>query len=275
MIVDRYYYHQLNKRERAIYKLFYNGVMSHQEIIPIPLHGEFSRESFERIFTAMTRDNTLIYFLNQSDCSIASDMFGHIAICPQYFFTKEKVKEYNRKIEKVVNELVEKVHLLECNDYQKEFRVHDWLCQNVSYDYEGADKDKVSRVIASHNILGVFAHHKAQCEGIAKAVKVLLNAVDIKCIVATGETEANGKKEHHAWNIIDIDGSPYQVDVTCDIGASKVRIAYDYFNVTDKIISMTHSFEDEMPKCVSLKDNCFERNKLIFRSRSHLIAYIT
>ena len=209
------------------------------------MHGEFSRESFERIFTAMTRDNPLIYFLNQSDCSIASDMFGHIAICPQYFFTKEKVKEYNWKIEKVVNELVEKVHLLECNDYQKELRVHDWLCQNVSYDYEGADKDKVSRVIASHNILGVFAHHKAQCEGFAKAVKVLLNAVDIKCIVATGETEANGKKEHHAWNIIDIDGSPYQVDVTWDIGASKGRIAYDYFNVTDKIISMTHSFEDE------------------------------
>ena len=35
MIVDRYYYHQLNKQEQAIYKVFYKGVMSHQEIIPI------------------------------------------------------------------------------------------------------------------------------------------------------------------------------------------------------------------------------------------------
>ena len=25
MIVDRYYYHQLNKQEQAIYKAFYNG----------------------------------------------------------------------------------------------------------------------------------------------------------------------------------------------------------------------------------------------------------
>ena len=63
MIVDRYYYHQLNKAERAIYKAFYNGVMSHQEIIPIPVHGEFSQESFERIFIAMTRDNPLIYYV--------------------------------------------------------------------------------------------------------------------------------------------------------------------------------------------------------------------
>lgn len=49
----------------------------------------------------------------------------------------------------------------------------------------------------------------------------------------------------------------------------------DYFNVTDEIISRTHSFEDEMPKCISLKDNYFERNRLTFRSRSQLIAYIT
>lgn len=165
MIVDRYYYHQLNKQEQAIYKAFYKGVMSHQEIIPIPVRGEFSQESFERIFMAMTRDNPLIYFLNQSACSTASDMFEHIAICPQYFFTKEKVKEYNRKIEKVVNELAGQLHLLECNDYEKELRVHNWICRNIEYDYEGADKDKVSRVIASHNILGVFAHHKAQCKG--------------------------------------------------------------------------------------------------------------
>ena len=26
MIVDRYYYHQLNKQEQAIYKAFYKGV---------------------------------------------------------------------------------------------------------------------------------------------------------------------------------------------------------------------------------------------------------
>ena len=38
-----------------------------------------------------------------------------------FFFSKEKVKEYNRKIEKVVNELAGQLHLLECNDYEKNF----------------------------------------------------------------------------------------------------------------------------------------------------------
>lgn len=102
------------------------------------------------------------------------------------------------------------------SDYEKEIRVHDEFCKNVKYDFKGSDVDELARVILSHNIVGVFAKQNAQCEEIAKAVKVLLNVVDIKCIVAAGEAEANGKKEHHAWNVIDIDGKPYQVDVTWD-----------------------------------------------------------
>ena len=218
MIVDRYYYQQLNKQEQAIYKAFYQGVMKYKAIIPIPIKGTFSENDFRRVFLAMTRDNPLIYFLNQSACSLAKDGLGHIAICPQYFFSQEKIKAYNRKIEQVVNYLVKRLRLMQCDDYEKEIRVHNWICQNIQYDYEGTNKHKVSRVIASHNILGVFAYHKAQCEGIAKAVKVLLNTVDVKCIVVTGNAVKDGVYISHAWNIVNIDGESYQLDVTWDIG---------------------------------------------------------
>ena len=49
MIVDRYYYHQLNKQEQEVYKAFYDGVMAHEEIIPIPVRCKFSQESFEPV----------------------------------------------------------------------------------------------------------------------------------------------------------------------------------------------------------------------------------
>lgn len=277
MIVDRYYYHQLNKQEQAIYKAFYDGVMAHEEIIPIPVRGKLSQVSFERIFMAMTRDNPLIYFLNQSACSTASDMFGHLAICPQYFFSEEKVKEYNRKIEKVVNELAGRLRLLECSDYEKEIRIHDWICQNIAYDYEGTDKSKLSRVIASHNILGVFAYHKAQCEGIAKAVKVLLNAVDVKCIVVTGDAVKNGESIPHAWNIVNIDGEPYQLDVTWDIGAlgkEKQRMAYDYYNLTDELMGQDHKADSELPACIAKTANYYVQNKCSFLLRQRLMTYI-
>ena len=277
MIVDRYYYHQLNKQEQAVYRAFYDGVMAHQDIIPIPIKGVFPKETFERIFEAVTKDNPLIYYLNQSTCSCASDMFGNFAICPQYFLPQEKVKEYNRKIEKEVNSLAAKLNLTTGSDYEKEIKVHDWICQNISYDEEGADRDKPTRMIASHNILGVFAHHKAQCEGIAKAVKVLLNAVDVKCIVVTGESNKNGKRVPHAWNMVNIDGQPYHLDVTWDIGAigtSQKRIPYDYFNLSDQLIEKEHKMDTQLPSCSSMRHNYFKVTKSTFWLKNQVFVYV-
>ena len=183
MIVDRYYYAQLNKQEQAVYKAFYNGLMAHEDVIPIPIKGQLSKEVFNKIFRAMTRDNPLIYYVNQSACNWATDAFGHTAICPQYFYSRETVRKYNRNIENAVNNLAAQLRLTEGTDYEKEVRVHDWFCKNVKYDFKGADMDEPARVVLSHNIVGVFAKQKAQCEGIAKAVKVLLNAVDINFVV--------------------------------------------------------------------------------------------
>ena len=272
MIVDRYYYQQLNKQEQAIYKAFYQGVMKHKAIIPIPIKGTFSENDFRRIFLAMTRDNPLIYFLNQSACSLAKDGLGHIAICPQYFFSQEKIKAYNRKIEQVVNYLVKRLRLMQCDDYEKEIRVHNWICQNIQYDYEGTNKHKVSRVIASHNILGVFAYHKAQCEGIAKAVKVLLNTVDVKCIVVTGNAVKDGVYIPHTWNIVNIDGEPYQLDVTWDIGTDYQK--YDYFNLKDEWIEQDHKADCVLPACSLSTANYYVKNKCIFQTEHSLLTYI-
>ena len=270
-------YQQLNKQDQAVYCAFYDGVMAHQDIIPVPVKGIFPREAFERIFAAMTKDNPLIYYLNQSVCSCASDKFGNFAICPQYFFTQEKVKEYNRKIEKEVNSLAEKLNLTAGTDYEKEIKIHDWLCQNISYDDEGADRTKLTRMIASHNIIGVFAHHRAQCEGIAKAVKVLLNAVDVKCIVVTGESVKNGKRSPHAWNIVNIDGQPYHLDITWDIGAIDSdfkRIPYDYFNLSDQMIEKEHRADTRLPLCFSMRHNYFKMNKTTFRMKNQIFVYV-
>lgn len=273
MIVDRYYYAKLNKTDQKIYKTFYKGLLKHKKIIPVK--GLTSQQQFDRIYAAITFDNPLIYFINQSACSVAVDAFGRTAICPQYFYSKEKVKLYNKKIEKVVNELITLLNLSYLSDYEKEKRIHDWMCQYVSYDYDGYDASNVRAVIESHNIIGVFAKRKAQCEGIAKAMKVLLNAVDVKCIVVEGECIDKGKTELHGWNIVNINNKPYQLDVTWDIAASKEGVAYDYFNITDDIMGIDHfPVETNLPKCDSLEANYFRVNNLLFYTKFKALLYI-
>ena len=237
----------------------------------------------ERIFKALTRDNPLIYFLNQSALNYAQDDLGNVAIVPQYFFDKDTVKQYNRKIEEVVNRLAQSLKLTEGTQYEKELKIHDWLCENVDYDVKGHDTKNVAKFITAHNIIGVFAHHKAQCEGIAKATKVLLNAVDIKCIVGTGVANGNGQNGPHAWNIVSIDDKPYQVDVTFDIGSnqgkaasksSSGRVFYDYFNLTDLEMSRTHKADQQLPVCDSDEKNYFVINQTSFSSKSQAIKYV-
>lgn len=250
MIVDRYYYHQLNVQEQAIYKAFYKGLMAHEELIPIPIKGVLPSEVFGKIYKAMTKDNPLIYYVNQSTCKMATDGLGHTAICPQYFYSQDKVKEFNRKIQDTVNQLAGDLHLIEGSEYEKELKIHDWFCKNIKYDHQGTDLADPHRVIFSHNIIGVFAKQTAQCEGIAKAMKVLLNALDMKCIVAMGEAGQGNDWGPHAWNIVNIDGKAYQADVTWDIGDSVGgKISYEYFNVTDRFMKKTHKAEDDLPKC--------------------------
>ena len=49
MIVDRYYYAQLNKQEQVVYKAFYNGLLAHEDVIPIPIKGQLSKEIFSAV----------------------------------------------------------------------------------------------------------------------------------------------------------------------------------------------------------------------------------
>ncbi len=186
-------------------------------------------------------------------------------------------------IEDTVNGLIAQLKLYEGSDYEKELKIHDWICQNVDYDEEGLNSKSVARLFLSHSIVGVFARHRAQCEGIAKAVKVLLNAVDVRCIVATGTAVGNGQNGPHAWNVVIINDKPYQVDMTWDIGsnqgkaANKVpdgRVYYDYFNITDAEISRNHTPEDWLPACNSTDMSYFRLNNIIFTSKAQVISYV-
>ena len=77
--------------------------------------------------------------------------------------------------------------------------VHDFICQGVCYD-------KLKKPY-SHEIIGLLGEGVGVCEGIAKTVKILCDALGIWCMIAI--SEANPEKNikyRHAWNIIRAEG---------------------------------------------------------------------
>ena len=276
MIVDRYFYGKLPDNEKQIYREIYQGCMAHQDVIPVSSIENEDAKSYLHIIQAIMDDNPLLYFLNQSSMDLAQDANGNYAVLPQYFFSQETVTNYNLKIQDAVNAIIYELKLTEGNDLDKVRKVHDYMCRKITYDYDGANINDVSRFIAAHNIIGVFAHRKAQCEGIAKATKVLLNAVDIRCIVLFGEAaDETGKMMNHAWNIVNINGKAYHEDITFDIGTGKTdMISYDYYNITDAQIRKDHIFSIGYPKCTDKSYGYFEQENLIFSSKKQIQNHI-
>ncbi len=145
-------------------------------------------------------------------------------------------------------------------EYQKVLAIYDWIITNVTYDtnlFEGhIDAGKPSVDYDGYYLDGVFLHHKAVCDGKAKAFALLCGMEGIRCLRVTGTATqpANpSDKSGHAWNkvFIDIDGNGvrewYIVDTTWGDRSTKddldnvfENLSYTYFLLRDSDVSSTH-----------------------------------
>jgi hypothetical protein len=175
---------------------------------------------------------------------------------PVYLFEKNKIKEHqlamNARVEKLVREIRDK------SDWEKEQYIHDFICENVTYD-------KLKKQY-SHEIIGPLGHGVGVCEGIAKTVKILCDKLLIPCIVVISENNPEKNiKYRHAWNIIRINGKWHHLDATFDNTLGKKEVRYDYFNLDDKSIFKDHeSIIYKVPECSEGNHFYYKEKKLSF-----------
>ena len=145
------------------------------------------------------------------------------------------------------------------SEWEKELYIHDFICQNVRYD-------KLKKPY-SHEILGPLGQGVSVCEGIAKAVKALCDALGLWCIVVISENNPEkGIRYRHAWNIVKLGGQYFHLDATFDnsLGGDGV-IRYDYFNLDDKKIFRDHEpILTRAPSCTQGDRFYYREKKLSF-----------
>lgn len=271
MITDRYYFNRLTPKEKEIYTTLYKGVTALDKEIYFP--KMVTQDEISRIFHAVTHDNPHLYYFNQTHMDIGMTPFGSLFL-PQYFCNREQIETYNGRIQECVSRIVSDMGLLNYSELEKEKRVHDYLCLNCTYDHEALNTSKVNRLVAAHSIIGVFAKQRAVCEGIAKATKLILNTVDVGCIVVSGKASLFQRGEH-AWNIVKVNGQAYQLDTTWDMANTKNgMVNYDYFNLTDAAISTDHFDFEGVPACTAVDANYFLLNQLKFKNVRQLESYL-
>ena len=160
----------------------------------------------------------------------------NLILIPVYIFDKNKIRVHQKALGARVDKLVRTA--MKFSEWDKEKYVHDFICENIRYD-------KLKKPY-SHEIIGPLGHGVGVCEGIAKSVKVLCDALGVWCIIAIcGNNPEKGIKYRHTWNIVRINGQYYHLDATFDNTLGKnegglTSIRYDYFNLDDKNIFRDH-----------------------------------
>lgn len=96
---------------------------------------------------------------------------ANLVFLPEYLFGKGKIREHQKAMKARVEKLARAAQNL--SEWEKEKYIHDFICENVHYD-------KLKKPY-SHEIIGPLGQGVGVCEGIAKSVKVLCDALGIWC----------------------------------------------------------------------------------------------
>ena len=257
--MEQYYYNHMNKAQQAAYHSILSGVKNLADEFQIPaLEGE----ELYNVFFQMRLDHPEIFWVSSYKYRYYKDSPNLIFI-PEYLFDKKKICEHQKAMTARVEKLIRPAQKLP--EWEKEKYVHDFICENIRYD-----KLKKSY---SHEIIGPLGQGVGVCEGIAKAVKVLLDALGVWCVIAIcGNNPEKGIKYRHTWNIVKIGGTYYHLDATFDNTLGKDRetseIRYDYFNLDDSQIFRDHEpLIAPAPHCGDHEHFYYKEKKLSFTKK--------
>jgi len=110
--------------------------------------------------------------------------------------------EQEAALTETVNAAMQSMNLDGLLEYEKVKVIHDYICENVNYDY----------TYQKYSAYDALCNKSAVCQGYAILFYRLCKEADLSVRIITGL----GNGGNHAWNIVQIGGRYYNVDCTWD-----------------------------------------------------------
>lgn len=154
----------------------------------------------------------------------------------------------NRAVYEACQSVLEELISEGMSEYEKELAVHDWMIGWGSYDSEQLSHHPNGQSDPDNtNPYGFLLSGKGICTGYSTTFQLLMDLVGIPCVTVEGTAHGGGAE--HAWNLVQLEGEWYGVDVTWDdpMWADPVsqQAAHRYFNVTSEYLrAHDHQWDD-------------------------------
>lgn len=214
----------------------------------------FQSEILE-LYKAVVNDNPRLFYVTggysakSNGSGSPSAFLMTVTITPSYRgeFTETQVQQFNQ----IADELVARANALQ-TDLEKALFIHDYLATHVAYNRAvSTGQGTYSQNV--YTAYGALVEGDAVCQGYALAYKLLLKDLGIECITVTSEAM------NHMWNLVQMDGNWYHVDVTWDDPTPNLegRCGHSYFMLSDDTIrDEEHNhfgWDETAPVCTSMR----------------------
>ena len=259
VVEQKYYYDQLEEKEKIVYKEILQGIEDLSGEIYI--HSSDAKRTNE-IFERVLMDNPDVFWCDgTAKTTHYEGKEEYTVLEPVYSCTEEEKEERQEEIELEAEIWLEGI-TDDASDYDKILYVFEYIVNTVEYDAEAED---------NQNIYSVFAHKRSVCAGYSKAAQYLLEQLDVFCTYVTGVVRSG---ESHAWNLVICEGDYYYVDTTWGdpvflSSAEAIAndyISYDYLCCNDKELLHNHKPDADLklPECTKMDFNYYVMNGLYY-----------
>ena len=156
--------------------------------------------------------------------SEGADYYNTITMHMTYYTTHDQENELSAELGRVMAGFN---FTDSTSDYEKIKTIYNYICDNVTYDYENLYNDDYC---LKNTAFAALINKTAVCQGYSSLLYRMLKASGVDSRIIAGY----GNGENHAWNIVRIDGLYYYLDSTWDAGQERksffLRGSADFFD---------------------------------------------
>ena len=173
------------------------------------------------------------------------------------FLTENEKKAYAKLLT-----LADELQLSKLSDIDAILAAHDYLILNTSYDEATAASGSGG---VSHYAEGLLLHNTAVCSGYASVFSLLMKIAGVECEYVSNEG--------HAWNLVELDGEWYHIDVTWDdpIPDKPGTVLYTHFMMTDEEVNSLEDHKNWSCECKT-DHGCDDESYRLYPYRDYLCS---
>lgn len=228
-LTDEFYYYRetLDSTLKQAYDLIRAGLLEGKEriqmTVPVP------QDQFSDLYKKIIYDSPELFWLELNGTRYAYNNKGLVTyVLPAYNDLAESREGNAAIMEEFVAEALADMWSLS-TDVEKAKYAHDYLTSTIEYEIDSP---------YNQTSFSALVNQVTVCAGYAHAFQYMMQKMGIPCAYVVGFAMGG----RHAWNILELDGEHYAMDVTWDdpLGAKPGRFYYNYFNITDAEIEADH-----------------------------------